>query len=88
MAWEAGKHADWEDMDEDTESAADGHGLYLKYGSVESGEAALVQVGRTVVEALERHALSTSWNGRGDTAIHVQLDWKRRRPLVVDAEPT
>jgi hypothetical protein len=68
---------------QDTESAAEGHGLYLNYGSVECGEVAALQVGQEIVEALRRHGLTTRWNGRFDTRIHVQLNWKRRRPLEV-----
>jgi hypothetical protein len=70
---------------QDTESAAEGYGLYLNYGSVEGGKAAALQVGRSIVEALERHGLAADWNGRVDTRIHVRLDWKRRRALEVDA---
>jgi hypothetical protein len=70
---------------QDTESAAEGYGLYLNYGSVEGGKAAALQVGRSIVEALERHGLATEWNGRIDTRIHVRLDWKRRRALEVVA---
>lgn len=71
---------------QDTESAADGYGLWLNYGAVEEGEAATVQVGQAIVEVMGRHGLATSWNGRSDTRIHVQLDWKRRRAIEVDAE--
>jgi hypothetical protein len=70
---------------QDTESAAEGYGLYLNYGSIEDGEAAALQVAQTIVAALERHGLTTEWNGRVDTRIHVRLDWKRRRALEVDA---
>jgi hypothetical protein len=71
---------------QDTESASDGYGLYLYYGSMEDGDSATLQVGKAIVEALERHGLATRWNGRSDTRIHVQLDWKRRRPIEVDAD--
>jgi hypothetical protein len=69
---------------QDTESAAEGYGLYLNYGSVEGDRAATLQVGKEIVEALERHELTTEWNGRIETRIHVPLDWKRRRPLEIN----
>jgi hypothetical protein len=56
------------------------HGtLRIDYGAVAKGKAALVAVGREIVETLRRHGLTTAWNGRGDTALQVRLDWKRRR---------
>jgi hypothetical protein len=63
---------------QDTESAVYG-GLYLKYGAARDGDAPVVAVGREIVATLNRHGLSTEWNGRGDTGILVHLDWKRRR---------
>lgn len=70
---------------QDTESAAGGYGLGLNYGALEKGEDAALTVGRKITETLERHGLKTDWNGRWDTRIGVQLDWKRRRPDEVRA---
>lgn len=66
--------------EQDTESAVDGYGLYLSYGSTEPGEAAALAVGAEIVEALERAGLRTRWNGRWSTRIWVDVDWKRRPP--------
>jgi hypothetical protein len=68
---------------QDTGGAVERGGLYLNYGSAEQGEDAAVKVGREIVAALERHGLKTTWNGRWDTRIGVELDWKRRRPREV-----
>lgn len=64
---------------QDTESAVDGHGLYLNYGAIEDGEAAALQIAREVIATLERHGLRTTWNGRWSQRIGVTLDWQRRR---------
>lgn len=64
---------------QDSESAAEGHGLYLNYGAVEEGEDAALAVGREIVVTLARSGLSPDWNGSWSTRIAVPLDWKRRR---------
>lgn len=64
---------------QDTESAADGAGLYLNYGACEEGEAAALAVARDIVNQLEAHGLRTDWDGSWDRRIAVALDWKRRR---------
>jgi hypothetical protein len=68
---------------QDTDRAVAGCGIYLKYGAVEQGDAAGQQIGREIEAALGRHGLKTSWNGRLDTSILVEVDWKRRRPREV-----
>jgi hypothetical protein len=65
---------------QDTAGAAQGYGLLLNYGAVAVGEAAAVHVGRDIVAALERHGLTTQWDGSWQKRIGVPLDWKRRRP--------
>jgi hypothetical protein len=67
---------------QDTESAAEGDGLYLNYGACAEGEEAAVAIGHEIVSRLEEHGLSTDWDGRWETRIRVDLDWKRRRGLV------
>jgi hypothetical protein len=64
---------------QDTEAAVDGHGLCLNYGACEEGEAAAIAIGHDIVTELERHGLTTDWNGSWDRRIGVALDWKRRR---------
>lgn len=65
---------------QDTESAADGGGLYLNYGADEPGDEAAVAVGHEIVAALKAKGLSPEWNGRIERRIHVPMDWKRRMP--------
>jgi hypothetical protein len=67
---------------QDTESAVDGGGLYLKYGAVAAGEATGVAVGRELAEVLTAHGLTTEWDGTLAQCVAVKLDWKRRRPLL------
>lgn len=64
---------------QDTESAAEGHGVYLNYGSVEDSEEAALAIGHSIVRALRKYGLSPSWDGTMSRRIAVPLDWKRRR---------
>ncbi|HEU4968451.1 DUF6891 domain-containing protein [Sphingomonas sp.] len=64
---------------QDTESAAEGHGLYLNYGACEEGEHAALAIARDIVAHLEDHGLDCHWNGEWGKRIAVALDWKRRR---------
>jgi hypothetical protein len=64
---------------QDTESAAEGGGLYLNYGACEEGEMAAVAVGHDIVAKLEAHGLRTDWDGSLSKRIHVSMDWKKRR---------
>lgn len=64
---------------QDSESAAEGHGLYLNYGAVEEGEEAALAVGHEIVATLARSGLKADWNGSWNRRIAVPLDWKRRR---------
>jgi hypothetical protein len=64
---------------QDTESAVDGGGLYLNYGSVDDGEKAALAIANEVVGALKRRGLDTDWDGSWKRRIGVKLDWKRRR---------
>lgn len=64
---------------QDTDSAVEGYGIYLNYGSSEEGPEAALAVGRRVVEQLEEHGLQTDWDGSIEKRIGVSLDWKRRR---------
>ncbi|MFC5890869.1 hypothetical protein RMN57_12275 [Kitasatospora sp. CM 4170] len=73
---------------QDTESAAAGAGLMLRYGGFrgagepkESAERRTVEIGREVVAALEAVGLPVEWNGSPDKAIHVTpLTWLNRLP--------
>jgi len=63
---------------QDTESAAEGYGLYLNYGACEEGPEAAVAIGHQIVNRLQEHGLQTDWDGRIEKRIGVSLDWKRR----------
>ena len=65
---------------QDTESAVEGHGIYLAYGACEEGEAAALAVADRIVAELRANGLAPRWDGRWDQRIAVPLDWKRRRP--------
>ncbi|MCI4591048.1 hypothetical protein MOK15_13220 [Sphingobium sp. BYY-5] len=67
---------------QDTESAVEGHGLYLNYGACAEGEEAAIAIGHRVVEQLEAHGLTTDWDGSWGQRIAVSLDWKKRRGVV------
>lgn len=62
---------------QDTESAVEGHGVYLAYGACEKGQAAAIA--RRVVSQLEAHGLAPEWDGSVAQRIGLPLDWKRRR---------
>jgi hypothetical protein len=68
---------------QDTESATQGCGLYLNYGSVGGTEAEGTHIGHEIVDALNRHGLKTRWDGSFSNRIFVEVDWKRRRPFEV-----
>ncbi|MDY0810005.1 DUF6891 domain-containing protein [Kitasatospora purpeofusca] len=73
---------------QDTERAADGGGLMLRYGGFqvdgESTEAAVrrtAEVGRAVVAALTAAGLPAEWDGEPETAIAVApITWLNRLP--------
>ncbi|MDH3402385.1 MAG: hypothetical protein OES32_04100 [Acidobacteriota bacterium] len=62
---------------QDTESAADGGGLYLAYGPV--GDTSEVQVGKQIQGALREVGLHPQWNGEATQRIHVPMSWQKRR---------
>jgi hypothetical protein len=70
---------------QNTESAVEGHGLYLSYGATEPGDAAAEAVAGEVVAALAAHGLRPRWTGSVAQCVFVPLDWKRRRPAVIMA---
>ncbi|MEU9119266.1 hypothetical protein AB0C96_05300 [Streptomyces sp. NPDC048506] len=72
---------------QDTEAAAEGHGLAVRYGAyAEPGEddasaEARTAVGRTAVAALTAAGLPVQWDGDPDRVIDVSpLDWRKRLP--------
>ncbi|MEV0371611.1 hypothetical protein AB0I10_17570 [Streptomyces sp. NPDC050636] len=66
---------------QDTEAAAEGHGLSVRYGSYASSDEEWADVGRTVAAALTEAGLPVQWNGDPDKVIEVApLDWRKRLP--------
>ncbi|MFF4378884.1 DUF6891 domain-containing protein [Kitasatospora sp. NPDC001547] len=73
---------------QDTEAAAAGRGLMLRYGgfrgeeeTAEVSECRTVEVGRSVVAALEAVGLPAEWDGSPNTTIRVApLEWLNRLP--------
>ncbi|MFD5432008.1 DUF6891 domain-containing protein [Kitasatospora sp. NPDC127067] len=73
---------------QDTEAAAAGRGLMLRYGGFRAGEETAevserrtVEVGRAVVAALEAVGLPAEWDGSPHTAIRVApMEWLNRLP--------
>ncbi len=62
---------------QDTESAADGCGLYLLYGALKAKDAK--RVAKAIVGALKGAGLKTTWDGDLGTRILVEMNWKKRR---------
>jgi len=63
---------------QDTEAAAEGHGLYLNYGSTEEGETPAVAVGHEIATTLRKHGLRSRWDGELKQRIDVGMQWQRR----------
>lgn len=64
---------------QDTESAVEGDGIYLNYGSIHNNFLAQILAGYKIVKTIKRHGLKTEWNGDLRKRIFIHLDWKRRR---------
>lgn len=70
---------------QDTESAAEGCGVCLNYGTGKDDEGAAIEIAQKVVAVLEAHGLTTTWDGTWERRIAVALDWKRRRGSASEA---
>lgn len=64
---------------QDTESAVEGDGLYLNYGSIDDDDARSVEIGRRIATVIAAAGLEVDWDGSLGKRIGVRLDWKRRR---------
>lgn len=64
---------------QDTESAVEGDSLFLAYGSVAESDAAAVDVGHEIVQALRAEGMDPQWNGSLRARIRVPVEWRRRR---------
>jgi hypothetical protein len=65
---------------QDTEGAAEGGGVYIKYDCLADDRGRKTAVGHKIVEALGAAGLRADWNGDPDTAVYVRLKWRKRRP--------
>jgi hypothetical protein len=63
---------------QDTESAVEGQGVYLSYGSVLRGERASVAIGHDIAKAMQDQGLVVTWDGTLGRRIHVGMEWRRR----------
>jgi hypothetical protein len=65
---------------QDTEYAAQGHGLSLAFGAVPRHQEFDENVAQEIVNVLKSHGLNTQWAGDVGTRIRLApFDWKRRR---------
>lgn len=65
---------------QDTESAVDGYGIMLAYGSASGEQQDCAAVGREIVVAIQEQGLDVQWSGDVAERIHVLMDWKHRWP--------
>ena len=65
---------------QDTESAVQGYGLYLNYGTAQNGgtDDDSVKIGHEIAQTMKDHGLDVDWDGDLGKRIGVKLDWKRR----------
>lgn len=74
---------------QDTEGAAEGGTIYIKYGPTTGTTAE--EVGHHICDAFEESGLVVGWSGSADDTIEVDIaDWRRRRanelPLTDEPE--
>lgn len=67
---------------QDIDSAREGEGLMLAFGSTQSEDIAdFVRAGRLVCQALEQEDLKADWDGTANRRIHIPgFRWQRRTP--------
>jgi hypothetical protein len=73
---------------QDTESAVEGGGVYIKFGATSSDRVGNEAVGLKVTDSLTAAGLMHEWNGDPDTAVFVPLKWKKRRKDRLKKAPT
>ncbi|KAL2822214.1 hypothetical protein BDW59DRAFT_107670 [Aspergillus cavernicola] len=67
---------------QDTEKAANGFGLIIRFGALNFDDAVTVTVGKQVVEALKNAGLRVRWNGNPDMVIIIKpFKWRRKLPV-------
>ena len=62
---------------QDTESAANGSGLYFNYGA--ENEEASIAIGWRLMNALQNAGLKPEWTGEITQRVFVPMNWKKRR---------
>lgn len=66
---------------QDSEGAANGHGLWLAYGTFSDSDDDIAAIGREVAVALTEAGLPVVWDGTPELRIAITpLDWKKRLP--------
>lgn len=69
-----------------TEDAISEKGLVLHFGAVARTAEATVAIGTELMDALQRHALTATWEGTANWLVVVEMDWKRRRPTPAELQ--
>lgn len=64
---------------QDTESAVDGGGLFLAFGTGKPDAEADVAIASEAVAALREQGLTVSWDGTVRQRPYVEITWQRRR---------
>ncbi len=64
---------------QDTQSAVDGGGIYIKYDATENDEVKKRLIGQKITDALSSSGLKADWNGDPNTAVFVKVKWRKRR---------
>jgi hypothetical protein len=66
---------------QDVERAVEGLGLFPAFGDLDDDKVMKAEIGKTIKQVLEGHALKVEWNGSTDTRLCIPvLDWKNRSP--------
>lgn len=64
---------------QDTERAAQGDGLYVRYGADTEEEEANARVGHDIFQAFTESGFAPKWDGSSSEAIFVPITWRKRR---------
>lgn len=64
---------------QDTESAVEGGGIYIKYDTLKGDDEKKTAVGQQIVDVLQAAGLKTEWSGNPNEGVYVRVKWRRRR---------
>lgn len=67
---------------ERTAKAIRGEGLYLNFQSVQGIKGSALVIAQEVVDTLQRHGLTATWDGAPYGFVRVDMNWQRRRPTA------